>query len=308
MKRYERILPTHSKKRQAGRNKARPWSRSRIPCVPERDTKFHHCHYSDVLRATRHESFPISMFHRGHITISSLSRMLWMLRHNRRSRRLGDAPPRRGGLCDHQDPSSRRTAHWYHRPTEQPARIPRNGSSTVRFHPSSRFHRRPTKAVAAYRAPSPSRFPETASQPFISTRTRWGGRAVKHIQREKLVRPGIWRVQRGQFRVYTLWRSGYARSGSFHGRYHCPSPPPLPLVGYAPFTFRRCARAFRGSSGSPSASNLSELVPIERAPSLSSRGTGFASTSFVGDRSRRRRASELMYCGEGTIFDRRSMR
>lgn len=45
--------------------------------------------------------------------------------------------------------------------------------------------------------------------------------------------------------------------------------PPLPLVGYAPFTFRRCARAFRGSSGSPSASNLSELVPIERAPSLS---------------------------------------
>lgn len=62
-------------------------------------------------------------------------------------------------------------------------------------------------------------------------------------------------------------------------------PPTLPLVGYAPFTFRRCARAFRGSSGSPSASNLSELVPIERAPSLSSRGTGFASTSF--DPSRR---------------------
>lgn len=80
-------------------------------------------------------------------------------------------------------------------------------------------------------------------------------------------------------------------------------PPTLPLVGYAPFTFRRCARAFRGSSGSPSASNLSELVPIERAPSLSSRGTGFASTSF--DPSRRASVESQFLGREGfSIRDR----
>lgn len=62
-------------------------------------------------------------------------------------------------------------AGWYHRPTARQNSPKRPYVSTLLSSPK-------VDGDDAYRAPSPSRFPETASQPFISTRRE---EVVKHI-------------------------------------------------------------------------------------------------------------------------------
>lgn len=128
-----------------------------------------------------------STFHRSDTSRLALCQRMLRYAHNRRSPfgRRGRQDLRRIRLLEG------RRRHAIISPSEF-------SETAARFQPFFSFFIEGRRSESSnierhLRHDSPER---TRLKPFISTRTRWGGgRAVKHIQREKLVRPDIcWRV------------------------------------------------------------------------------------------------------------------